>query len=389
MFITEQQIGEHVATFLRDLDSLQHGNLEWQGKVWLEGVWLENNRCELPRGVVLRRPTPEDLRVKYQTSMDAVMSQFILDTTAVLEFPFRGTYVMAMNEKESLLAMLRLFRLGSVRSIQSVFVPSSVLYAPLWMGNDMSHSHYHYSVAAADEADLARFFQQLRQVIPPWVCKRGEVHPYKVALDRLNEGLVTSSSASEAQRTTFAITCLESLYLRAPERGELQHRLAQRAAAVLRHYAQQPRMVYDKVREGYGIRSEFIHGGLVPYNAPDDMSVRKRMHDDSGGDGGFFAVLQSVLKLPPSKAETLCRQLFEFARMSLLAFLQVRGRVEKDEFIAKLDNSLLDEGAAAKVHQLLTEGVLMTTPSPHEIDRGIRRGRSVPLYDLGQQDDGP
>ena len=87
--------------------------------------------------------------------------------------------------------------------------------------------------------------------------------------------------------------------------------------------------VYRAVNQAYGIRSVFIHGSQV--------QDKQRRHIDA-----------------------LCKDVSEYARVSLLVFYQLKGAVEKEELINKLDNSLLEEKALERVRGLIGEEIVIT-----------------------------
>ena len=128
-------------------------------------------------------------------------------------------------------------------------------------------------------------------------------------------------------RITAAITCLEALFLKGVERSELSHKLSLRVASLLRLLDFNPLEVQRYVQQAYEIRSTHIHGGQVE---------KDRMRN----------------------ADSLCRKILEYARLSVVIFLQLKNKVEKDEFIGKLDRSLLEtksiDGIKKTLEQLVT-----------------------------------
>ena len=57
----------------------------------------------------------------------------------------------------------------------------------------------------------------------------------------------------------------------------------------------------------------------------------------------------------------LCDEIVEYARLSLLIFLQLKSQITKDQLINKLDNSLLDENASEKLKKIIeNEEILIT-----------------------------
>jgi Apea-like HEPN len=135
-------------------------------------------------------------------------------------------------------------------------------------------------------------------------------HRYETAL---TEGLPEGSIA-------LAINCLEALYLDGEE-GELAHRLSQRTAALLRQKLGDSGIdIYKKIKDAYTIRSKFVHGAVESKSASKRNTKRRAAHD---------------LNAP----------ILNYARVSLLIFLQLRKVKGKTDFLKLIDSSLLDETA--------------------------------------------
>jgi hypothetical protein len=119
------------------------------------------------------------------------------------------------------------------------------------------------------------------------------------------------------------VTSLEALYLRGQERSELSHKLSQRVAMVLGSLGFKPIEVYKNLKKAYDIRSTFVHGAAL-----DEAEQR------SVGD-----------------VQEICKKTLEYARISLLVYLQVEQGQGKEKLITRLDNALLDENARQKLKQ--------------------------------------
>ena len=75
------------------------------------------------------------------------------------------------------------------------------------------------------------------------------------------------------------------------------------------------------------IRSTYIHGG---------QADKERLRD----------------------AQDLCRKVLEYARLSTVIFLQLKGIVEKDEFLSKLDRALLEPKSLERIEKQLKELII-------------------------------
>ena len=323
---SDEDILKIIIDFLRHLDN---SPINWKVKVWLIGVWLENEKYEFDNNIIIRRPTKRDLATEdedifltshmeggYHTNPDSIL-EFITSSLG----PDK-----AQREIQETLETLRLFRLGSVDAItyfiysQSVFKKGGISKTP----SNFS-AIYKYGLSASDRDHLNEFVCKIRPLLPADPALQQEQMPnlLGIALKRYGDALLAAQSVES--RITSTITSLESLYLKANERSELSHRLAQRIAALLRLSNFTPIEVYKNIREAYEIRSAYIHGST--------LEKKKARH-----------------------ASDLCKTILEYSRISLLTFLQVIGeQIEKEQFINKLDNSLLEETAQKKVRELVAK----------------------------------
>ena len=119
-------------------------------------------------------------------------------------------------------------------------------------------------------------------------------------------------------------TAGEKEYLKEEEMSELSHRLSQRVAGLLRFCNRSPLDVFDDLRRAYRVRSKYIHGSRLKSK-------------DRGQVAG------------------LAERVLEHARVSLLAFLQIKSKMDKGELIDMIDQSLLDKNAYTKLRETVSE----------------------------------
>jgi len=127
------------------------------------------------------------------------------------------------------------------------------------------------------------------------------------------------------ERVTYAIMGLEALFLKSSEREDLSHRLAQRVAKCLSILNYQPIEIYRVLKQSYEVRSEFIHGAPI--------------HEDELRNSGELA-----------------NKVMEYLRLSILVFMELKKeKIEKENFISIIDNSLLNREAQEKLQSLIKE----------------------------------
>jgi hypothetical protein len=325
--LSDEFIVDQVTTFIRDLDKSPR---DWRIKVWLDGIWLEEEQCELASEMILRRPNPADLEIERPFEMFPYGTfTFPQMPSSVLEFGFRAKDPnQVRKEIELILDVLRLFRLGSINASRTEMFPQSIVNSAATLGSAPVAIHYQYAFQSADVGPLMSLIKKIKPILPSsFDTPIDGVDPLGIAFQRYKDALHQRGTIES--RITSAITCLESLYLKARERMELSHRLSQRVSALLRFFEFIPLKVYNDVSRAYEIRSTFIHGS----------QIEKRQQ---------------------KSAPALCETILEYARVSLLVFFQLKDTAGKEELINKLDNSLLEEKALQKTKELIGKDIIIT-----------------------------
>lgn len=314
------------------MDDLNGNPVDWSVQVTLDGIWLEDEEIRLADGTILRRPNASDLELEVRKEELWASNWLNRETgSAILEFTQRSVRAVEVQAAiESTLDLLRLFRLGSVLSVGYKARPDSFLRRDIKILSWGHWTPYRYALSNSDKAALEEFLDRLRLVLPPHPSLNPspfEMRAVDVAFLRYKDALL--QPAAIEGHITSAITCLEALFLKAKERMELSHRLGQRVAALLRLLGFAPMKVYKEVKQAYNVRSTFIHGSLL------DGQQQKT-------------------------AGELCKTVLDYARVSLLVFMQLTGKIEKDALVGKLDNSLLDEEAVGKLKELIGADLVIT-----------------------------
>ncbi len=126
--MSDETLVDNISTFVNDLEKCP---VEWKFKVWINGVWLEDEEYDIYDGVKIRRPMPSDLEVEtpfFLLPYSTETAGFGPMPSAILELEYRARQgVEAQNEIEKIINCLRLFRLGSVFSSKMEMLPKSML----------------------------------------------------------------------------------------------------------------------------------------------------------------------------------------------------------------------------------------------------------------------
>lgn len=324
--VTDEDLVEDIAIFVADLEK---SAVEWKPKIWIDGVWLEDEEYEIYEGLKIRRPRPSDVEIERPFDMipfQIAAPSFREFSPAILELTYRSRrHRETQEEIEKILNCLRLFRVGSVFSIKYEMRPKSFLASG---GTISSYQRlaatYKYPITKQDIPKLRDLIGNIKSLLPKEILqvKSGKTDPIAIALQRYNDALLKPESIES--RITSVITCFEALYLKAEERAELSHRLSQRASVLLRSFDFKPLEVYNTLIQAYDVRSTFIHGSQI------ESEEREN-------------------------AAKIAEKILEYARVSLLIFFQLKHLVDKNRLIGKIENSILEERANLKLRKLISE----------------------------------
>ena len=327
--VTESFLVDQVTTFVGDIDKSPR---DWKAKVWINGVWVEEKQCQLEDGILLRQVMPSDMEDEKPLDMLPVFQPVFFPeiSSAVIELSMRAKEsIEVQKEIELILDVFRLFGQGSVHSVKVQISAKSFTNLGLITSPNLPQAaHYRYGFKANDVTQFSALAKSLKSILrTPLDPSQNVSDTLSIAFQRYKDAILQAVTIES--RITSAITCLEALYLKSEERMELSHRLGQRVSALLRLFGFIALEVYNNLNQAYDIRSTFIHGSQV--------------------DKGRQAT-----------AGKLCEHILEYARVSLLVFFQLKDTTDKDKFINKLDNSLLDEKALAKLKELFGKEIIVT-----------------------------
>lgn len=322
----EDRIAELTFSFVRDLEGSPRA---WTPKLWLKGIWMVDDDVEISESLRFTKPVAADLEREYDLRMfPHFFEHWPPDNpSAILHVSFRAKNQPEVSmEIEKLMLVLRLFRVGSVSNVRTVWKSESVLEFTGGMvsfGGLISES-YKYSLSKADVPKLKEFFEKILPLIPPNLYDPAtrQVDYSVIAVQRYNDAI--SKPEIFESRLTFAVMALEALYLKENEREELEHRLSQRLARLLSFCGYEPIEVYNTMKESYGLRSSFVHGSPIPEEK-----------------------LKGIAKMG--------QEVIEYARLSIVLFLLLKQVTEKDKFLSLIDHSLLSENAVDKLAKTLKE----------------------------------
>jgi hypothetical protein len=314
--ITDGFLVECITIFIGDLE----GNPStWNVTLWIEGILL-TQEYKISENILIRNVEISDREL--EVPFEGVLLDYSFHDTpnkfsAILEFSFKGHFEGVRNEVNIILTSLMLLRLGSIYSKKAEYRPNSFVNHPhkAWSNTPYS-TNYKYTLKDGDNSSISEIITILRK---QWPVISNESNPIHIALERYSHALLKQESIEG--RITSAINCLEALYLKKDERAELTHRLCQRVSVILRILGLVPIKGYNDLARAYDIRSNYIHGQIEP-----------EKHKDA-----------------PKLGETV----LDYARLSMIVFIQLISDYTKEDLINKIDNSLLDVKAFDKLKGII------------------------------------
>lgn len=312
-----------IVTFIGDLNDSPR---KWKIEVWLEGVWMDVEKINIEKGVIIRKTQKSDLEIEYEYPfVPPFRGGFVRAPSAILEINKRVKFMpFVYPDLEKLILILQLYKVGSVNKIQVKWDPKSILHSgAISYTHDIRTITYKYPLSENDAKPISKFIERISPLLPTDEHGRAlSSNPIGIAILRYQDSLLKPEAIEN--KIAYSIMGLETLYLKAAEREELSHRLAQRVAKVLGFFNETPIKTYKIIKEAYEVRSNFVHG--------------------------------SPQVGEPSKMKEVLDKTIDYLRRSILVFLQIGKK--KDDFITLIDKAMLDSQAAEELRKIVQEDIL-------------------------------
>ncbi len=330
--VDQDFLRERTGWFLNDV---RQDPVTWRAKLWLQGVILEGEEFALGDGIVIRRPQASDLEREARAGFMLSGNLFSgPNPSAIVDYTFRGSPSQIASEPffverrtETLLQILRLYKVGSVESLNLEYVAASYCHHNGTVGSDRQAlsqiNAYSYSISQSDVEPLSRFIATLLDRIPSYMelldpPKKPNI--LGIPLPRYTDCLTREMGVEE--RIASAVTCFEGLYLTDDDKGDIAYKFAQRLALTLRHFGFDPKAVAKDANMAYGIRSRFVHGVFVKDNKRQETFL-------------------------------LCDRIVNYARISMVMCLQLNNKTNdiKNPFLKSLDYAMLTDADARQLRE--------------------------------------
>lgn len=293
--------------FLRDLSGEP---THWAIRGAIRGVALETHQCRFGK-YLLRRPVAKDFELEQGIDDAAPHPLRANPPSAILEFRTRASdHYAVRQEYAGILNLLRLFRVGSVRSVALVSTPQSVIQtAGVLYAAGPAPTPYAYTLGDADQAVLGRFLEHHQACATGLdTIRNTEGARTLICLAYNTYTIALLGQGHTKPQLLLALACLEALLLRVEERTEVGCLLlGRRLSRLLRDCGLAPEPVVGLLQQAYDIRNAGRH--LLP-----------------------------AANLESRSLTWLARSLLNYARITLITFLRTADSTSTETIIKILDD---------------------------------------------------
>jgi len=298
---------------------------------------------EIGEDITLRQPRINDLEIKtplYSLLMPTRRGSTFEYPSAFLELQVRGKNNSVISEEMMRhLTLLRLYRPMSVSHTQIEVSNNGVMWFSAAMTltpGSIEATPVRGTLTDEDGVKLPKFIEAVGPHLPrgPLAGEDDATDHVGNAMARYNDALLSHQPIEG--RLASSIMALEALLLKNDEQDELIERLALRTAKILSFLGMRALEVYGILKRAYPVRSRYVHGGTLT------SEERKQ-------------------------AQRLFTSVVEYVRICLVLFVLLRAdQVEKDNYLSRITNALLDPNANDKLNRSLPKVWTASCSRNHE-----------------------
>ena len=258
------------------------------------------------------------------------------DVNAILSIESNGIFDTTIFDSginqivHKIIRILRLFKVGSVKFFVIRQFSDSITgmqgTGSSW-GDEKSDSLERYVVSEPEAKILKNFYQAMDKKIPESFVRPMPDDSFRdIAYKRYEDALMTNGTIE--RRIANAIMGLESIFMIEKEQ-ELSYRLRLRVAKLMSFFGFDPFEVKKIIRDAYGIRSTFVHGGLLTHKKAEEL---KEKH---------------------GTVKNLFLKVLDYLRISIV--FSIFMTIGKDNLLGTIDNSFLDEDHLKQLEGFVSE----------------------------------
>ncbi len=310
-------------------NELEEGPLVYTSEIYLDGIFLEDDKIILDDNIVIRKPTASDIERQLGNTFDSFSHMHEIPTAVAVVSKKSKDQKEMRQEQERLLSILRLFRLGSVYPDSSKNSNNSVLWTS-GMGTAYFYKlviHNKYTVRMSDSKDLVAFYQMIKNIIPleTQVNVDRKFSGVRIALSRYSNALL--EAVEPERRLLTSVIGLEALFTQEGEKSETSYRSAIRLSKLLGLVGLNPIDVKNDIAKCYVIRNKVGHGILLEDKDRQDAAK----YED---------------------------RLQNYLRQSIILFLMLLQEKSKGEIIDWIDRSMILSSVTTELEEWINKKIL-------------------------------
>ena len=357
-FVTKLVLSKLDSTFSKDtlvecaslfLKELELSSVDHQFIYHLSGIFLESDSVIINDTALIRKVQPKDLEYKTYVFADIFgptlghMPSGHMPSAILQISTFTRDERAGRDCAEKIMNSLRLFKVGSVYPLESIYKKSSVIWPAAEQRSFGRTSYFNaesYTVKSQDIDVFVKFTNSIMEKIITTGKEKG--YPLFLSLERYTSALLDAIDTD--RRLMTAVMGLEALYTLRKERGENAYKLGIRVAKMLGKLNYDPLAVKSRVEKAYALRNDVVHG------APISIDDRKTMGE----------ILPHILN---------------YLRVSLVIFLLGQD-IGKDRLVALVNDSTVNDLQDKELNSLVNKFAeefkeVILNPAKQETNRGV------------------
>lgn len=298
------------------------------------GIAIESEKIDLQNGIILRQTKKEDIEkeeVSYTRNhhyYDHNLPSLIMKITTEERYG-----IGVQNKISDAEAILRLFKVASTRYKSYEFFSAS--FNSNFVGRvgtlDNTHPAIIGYIEKSEIVNLKRFWEALKERIVIFT-RLGEHSSYRdIAYQRYKDAILKNPESVE-RRVADCMMGLEAIFLKdGGEQQELSYRLQLRTGRLLGILGHDPFRIRNLIKDGYNIRSKFVHGSTLEHK---DVRKYEEKYE---------------------KMDEFLLKLLDLLRIAIVISLMMT--VKKEKLIDLIDDSFLDNNKETELRNILRETV--------------------------------
>ncbi|MHA1185276.1 MAG: hypothetical protein ACTSXA_00205 [Candidatus Heimdallarchaeota archaeon] len=335
--LTDQIIDETITIFLKELNDEVLDCIIYSE---IQDLVIDSNPIQFKINdaiYLIRATTIEDLE---KTDFEYVIIRRLKykpDAQCKIICKFTHTSEI-MNKLKQALAILLLYKLSSVAILNEKHSTDSIIINKMQSYSYSNHldtkpkSFKKLILREGEENELIDFWRKMNKLLPTdfYKLKEKPLNFKSIAYLRYKEALFQYNSFEE--QIANAVMGLEAIFLRDEDKGELNFRLKLRVAKLFGLLnIDQPLKIKKFIGKAYGIRSKYVHGGLL------SIKEYKKISD----------IFSSIIEFRD--------YILNLLRKSIL--LTIYLGFKKEKLHKLIDDSLIDEIENRKFFEILSKNI--------------------------------